>query len=43
MISVFVAFEEDGGRIQFAGSFALAFTPQQWAQAARVDVALASP
>ena len=43
VISIFVGLEENGARIQFAGSFGMAFTPQQWAQAGRVDVAAASP
>lgn len=35
--------EENGARLQFAGSFSLAFTPQQLAQVQRIDPAHASP
>lgn len=37
VISVVRALEQRGARIQFAGSFSLAFTPAQWALAREVD------
>lgn len=43
VISIFVALEERGARIQFAGSYDLAFTPAQLAQANAIDVQRASP
>jgi hypothetical protein len=43
VISIFMAFQDRGARIQFAGSFGLAFTPAQLALAATVDEPLASP
>lgn len=43
VVSIFLAFEGRGARIQFAGAFGLAFTPAQLALVAAVDDAPASP